>query len=241
MPRRLAVGSACSTADSTAVRRSSGRRSSRTRPESSFDSSSRFWASQSSRSSCWRLDSRNSARVAGSSSGALAQQLVEHAHGGDRRSQLVRHVGQEVPAAIAIAADDRDALVEPAGHLVELARQLDDLGAAGIARIDRDPALEVALGQVAGRLGQAAERDGEAPGKERRDHDGQDQAGDRDDDQERHDRLRGCSPGTCTGSRAGPRCRTRTGCSAGLGSAPDRCTGCRRGPGQAGAWPRAQR
>ena len=66
MPRRRAAGPACSTADSTHARRSSGRRSRRTRPESSFDSSRRFVASQSRRSICWRLDSRNSVRVSGS-------------------------------------------------------------------------------------------------------------------------------------------------------------------------------
>ena len=65
--RRRAAPLVCSTADSTAARRSSGRRSSRTSPESSFDSSSRFWASQSSRSICWPLDSRNSSRASGSS------------------------------------------------------------------------------------------------------------------------------------------------------------------------------
>ena len=61
------MAAACSTACSTADRRSSGRRSRSTRPESSFESSSRFWASQSSRSSWARLVSRNSARAVGSS------------------------------------------------------------------------------------------------------------------------------------------------------------------------------
>ena len=67
MPLRSAEASCCSTADSIVPRTSSGRRSRSTRPESSFESSSRFWASQSSRSSWTAEESRNSARAAGSS------------------------------------------------------------------------------------------------------------------------------------------------------------------------------
>ena len=66
-PRFRAAAAVCSEAVSTAARMSSGRRSSRTRPESSFESSRRFCASQSSRSICWPLDSRNSVRASGSS------------------------------------------------------------------------------------------------------------------------------------------------------------------------------
>ena len=45
--------------------------------------------------------------------GPLGEQLVERQQRGDRRPQLVRDVGQEVAAAVAIAADDLDALLEP--------------------------------------------------------------------------------------------------------------------------------
>ena len=45
--------------------------------------------------------------------GALGQQLVERQEGRDRRPQLVRHVGQEVAAAVAVAPDPLDALLEP--------------------------------------------------------------------------------------------------------------------------------
>ena len=122
-----AAAACCSTADSTDARRSSGRRSSRTRPESSFESSSRFWASQSSRSICWPLESRNSARASGSDPGPLLEQLVERAQRRQRRPQLVRDVGEEVAAAVAIAADDLDALLDPVGHRVERDGQLGHL------------------------------------------------------------------------------------------------------------------
>ncbi len=51
--------------------------------------------------------------------GGALEQLVERAHGSDRRSQLMADVGQEVAAAVAVAADDLDALLEPVGHRVE--------------------------------------------------------------------------------------------------------------------------
>ena len=70
----------------------------------------------------------NSARASGSAVGALAQQLVERAQGGQRRPQLVRDVGQEVAAPVAIAPDDLDALLEPVGHRVELDGELGQLG-----------------------------------------------------------------------------------------------------------------
>ena len=63
--------------------------------------------------------------------GALLEQLVERAQGGQRRPQLVRDVGQEVAAPVAVAADDLDALLEPVGHRVELDRQLGELRRAG--------------------------------------------------------------------------------------------------------------
>ena len=89
---------------------------------------------------------------------ALLEQLVEHAQGRERRPQLVRDVGQEVAAPIAIAADDLDALLEPVGHRVELDRQLGQLGRAGPHLAGRDAARQVALGQPARRLGQPPQR-----------------------------------------------------------------------------------
>ena len=167
-PRRRAAPLVCSTADSTAARRSSGRRSSRTSPESSLDSSSRFWASQSSRSICWPLDSRNSSRASGSSPAPSRQQLVERPEGGQRRPQLVRDVGQEVAAPVAVAADDLDALLEPVGHGVELDGQLGHLGRAGADLALGHAPGQVALGQAARGLGQAAQRGREAAGHGRR-------------------------------------------------------------------------
>ena len=142
---------------STAARRSSGRRSSRTSPESSFESSSRFWASQSSRSICWPLDSRNSARASGSSAAPSRQQLVERAQRRERRPQLVRDVGQEVAAPVAVAADDLDALLEPVGHGVELDGELGQLGRAGA-----DLARPARAGSGRPRRGRARPRSGGA-------------------------------------------------------------------------------
>ena len=101
--------------------------------------------------------------------GALLEQLVERPQRGDRRPQLVRDVGQEVAAAVAVAADDLDALLEPVRHRVELdarARR------APTSRPDvggGDALGEVALGEAARRLGQAAERGREAAGHGRGD------------------------------------------------------------------------
>ena len=133
-PRRRGRGRACSTADSTAARRSSGRRSSSTRPESSFESSSRFWASQSSRSSWTGGSTRGTRRGRRVVAGLLGEQLVEREQGGDRGAQLVRDVGQEVPAPVAVAPDDLDALLEPVGHRVELDGELGQLGRAARER-----------------------------------------------------------------------------------------------------------
>ena len=90
--------------------------------------------------------------------GALAQELVERPQRGQRRPQLVRDVGQEVAAPVAVAADDLDALLEPVGHRVELDRQLGELGRTGPDLAGRHAPREVALGQAARRLGQAPQR-----------------------------------------------------------------------------------
>ena len=112
--------------------------------------------------------------------GLALEQLVERPQGRDRGAQLVRDIGQEVAAAVAIAADDLDALLEPVGHRVELGRQLGQLDGAGAELVGRDARLEVAFGERPGRLGQTAQRGGEAPGQDRRDHDASGQREERD-------------------------------------------------------------
>ena len=101
--------------------------------------------------------------------GTFAQQLVEGPQGRQRGPQLVRHVGQEVAAPVAVAADDLDALLEPVGHGVELDGQLGHLGRAGADLALGDAPGEVALGQAARRFGQAAQRGREPAGHGRRD------------------------------------------------------------------------
>ena len=80
--------------------------------------------------------------------GALREQLVEGPQGGQRRAQLVRHVGQEVAAPVAVAADDLDALLEPVGHRVELDGQLGQLGRSGTDLVRRHATGQVALRQT---------------------------------------------------------------------------------------------
>jgi len=55
--------------------------------------------------------------------GALGQELVEREEGRDRGPQLVRHVGQEIAAPIAVPANHRDARLELVGHRIELDRE----------------------------------------------------------------------------------------------------------------------
>ena len=73
--------------------------------------------------------------------GALLEQLVERAQRRQRRPQLVRDVGQEVAAPVAVAADDLDALLEPVGHGVELDGELGHLGRPGPDLVGRDARL----------------------------------------------------------------------------------------------------
>ncbi len=103
MPRRSAAASCCSTADSMVPRRSSGRRSRSARPESSLDSSRRFWASQSSRSSCVADEAEELGPRRGIDAGRALEQLDERAHGRDGGAQLVADVGEEVAAPVAVA------------------------------------------------------------------------------------------------------------------------------------------
>ena len=87
-----------------------------------MESSSRFWASQSSRSSCWALDSEEFGSSHRIGAGLLLEQLVERPQRRQRRAQLVRNVRQELAAAVAVADDDVHRLLNLGRHGVELAR-----------------------------------------------------------------------------------------------------------------------
>ena len=79
--------------------------------------------------------------------GGLHEELVERAQGGQRGPQLVRHVGEEVAAAVAVAAADLDALLEPVGHRVELDGELAELRGTGPQLGRRHAPRQVALGE----------------------------------------------------------------------------------------------
>ena len=157
-PRRRAVAAACSTACSTADRRSSGRRSSRTRPESSFESSSRFWASQSRRSSWARLVSRNSARAVGSSAApSVSSSLnVRSAAIGVRsscdtsaRNSRLRSRSRRMISTLSWSRSAIALNWSPSSD--------SSIGPSSIASDGHAP-REVALGEVAARLGEPAQR-----------------------------------------------------------------------------------
>ena len=140
--------------------------------------------------------------------GAFAQQLVERPEGRQRRAELVRHIGQEVAAPVAIATDDLDALLEPVGHGVELDGQLGHLGRARADLALRDAPGEVALGQAARRLGQPAQRGREPAGHRRRDQHAEEQREERHRGEEAGDvGQRGRPEGVRVGERD-PRPRT---------------------------------
>ena len=103
------------------------------------------------------------------------------------RPQLVRDVGKEVAAAVAIAAADLDALLEPAGHRVELDGELAELRRTRQQLARRDPARQVALGQRSRRLGQLAQRRRESARQGGRDDDGEAQGEQRDRGQQAGD------------------------------------------------------
>ena len=121
---RGAPASCCSSPISTAARRSSGRRSSRTRPGVELRELEQVLGEPVEPLDLAGARLEELGRASGSSAGALHEQLVERAQGGQRRPQLVRHVGQEVAAPVAVAADDLDALLEAVGHRVELDGEL---------------------------------------------------------------------------------------------------------------------
>ncbi len=117
---------------------------------------------------------RPGGRVVG---GSLGQELVEREQGRDRGTQLMRHVGEEVAAAIPIPADHLDARLELVGHGVELHREGRQLGRPGADVGARDSAGQVARREGARRLGQAAQRrrhpEGHRRGNKDRDPEGQ--------------------------------------------------------------------
>ena len=175
---------ACSTACSTDERRSSGRRSRSTRPESSLDSSSRFWASQSRRSSWARLASRNSVRADRVVDGALARSSlnVRSAAIGVRsscetsaRNSRLRSRSRRMISTLSWRR---------VGHRVELQSEVGKLGRAAIDRVGRDAAGEVALGKVVARLRQAPERRRDPAGEHGRDHDRDRERDEADDGEE---------------------------------------------------------
>ena len=127
-----------------------------TRPDSSLDSSSRLVASQSSRSICWRLCSRNSSRVA-----------VVHRRSSASSSLKVRSAAIGVRSSCDTSArksrlrsrsraDELDRLLEPLGHRVERLGQLGHLGRAAAAastRVSRWPSASSRAAPVRRRIG----------------------------------------------------------------------------------------
>ena len=92
----------------------------------------------------------------------------------------MRHIGQEVAAAIAVAPDELDALGQSIGHGVELDRELAELRRAGTELGGRDPASEVAFGERTRCIGQLADRRREPAGEGRRYHHRQTEREERD-------------------------------------------------------------
>ena len=161
-PRRRAAGIACSAADSTAARRSSGRRSRSTRPGIELGELEEVLGQPVEP---LQLDPARVEELrtgGGVLAGLLGEQLVEREERRDRRPQFVGDVGEEVATAVAIAPDDRDALLQPIGHRVELDRELRQLRRARLDVGSLDALGEIALGECAGGLGQTSERGGEA-------------------------------------------------------------------------------
>ena len=129
----------------------------------------------------------------------LHQQLVERAQRRERRAQLVRDVGQEVAAPVAVAAADLDALLEAVGHRVELDGQLAELRGTGAQLGGRHAPREVALGQRAGRVGELAQRRREAARQRGRDDDGEAEREQGDRRQQARERWRWPTPGRWMG------------------------------------------
>ncbi len=97
--------------------------------------------------------------MAGSSPGALAQQLVEGAQRRDGRPQLVRDVGHELAAPVTVRADDVDGLLESLRHVIERPGQLGQLRRSEL--VDRHADIQPSFGQRPGRVRQAPHRAGQ--------------------------------------------------------------------------------
>ena len=113
-------------------------------------------ASQSNRSICWRLCSRNSLRVASSMVGFVGEEFVECPKRGDWRPQLVRDVGEKVSAAVTVATDEFDRVLQPFGHGVERFSESsvtsgDALGR--VTRVSRWPSASSRAALVSRRMG----------------------------------------------------------------------------------------
>ena len=59
--------------------------------------------------------------------GPFPEEVVEGSQGGEWCPQLVRDVGEEITASVAVAADDLDALLHAIRHRIELDRELGHL------------------------------------------------------------------------------------------------------------------
>ena len=171
--RSAASGStirAVSTASPTTSSSSTGSRSSG-RPSSSRASSSRSSTSRLMRSDS-RRDSRHRAReVVGPAVGAAREQLGVCAHGGERRAQLVRGVGDEAPQLPLGCLARLERRFDLAEHRVEREAEPADLGAlaprARRAARDRPPAIAPAVFSIASQRTQAETHDPEAERAER--------------------------------------------------------------------------
>ncbi len=108
--------------------------------------------------------------------GLLLEQLIESPESGERSPELMRDVCQELAAGVAIAADDVHRLLELGRHRVELARELGDLGRPRSGAVRRHAPGKVAFGKRSSRIGQTAQRSGEAA-SEHRCHDDRQQHG----------------------------------------------------------------
>ena len=167
MPRASATSDSAWTTAWIGSRRSPSRMSSGKIPASIRDRSSRLVLSHSSRPICSVERSRNSARV-DLVDLAVSLELGVHAQRGDRRPQLVAHVGDELAQAVAISLQHAERFREPIGHHVELGRQLVDLQHPRRGR----PLVEVALGNATGQVPKAVDRCGHPAGCDDAEDDG---------------------------------------------------------------------
>ena len=96
----------------------------------------------------------------------------------------MRHIGKEVPTAVAVAPDELDALGEPVGHRIELDGEFADLRRSGTELGGRHAPRQVALSERARSVGQLPDRVREPAGECGRYHDRQTEREQTDRDQE---------------------------------------------------------